>query len=128
MSETKPIDGITLKHLALYLPYGLKAVDEKNNIIEVYGINSYSNFIQNIFAEETLHFQQFKLLLRPLSDLTKEELRREWFWHHIDYLTHEKQSPLGAPFEMVQYLLSKHFDVFGLIDRGLAVNINDIQK
>ena len=25
-------------------------------------------------------------------------------------------------------LIKWHFDVFGLIDRGLAVNINDIQK
>jgi len=69
-----------------------------------------------------------KPILRPMSDLTKEELRDQGFWHHIDFLTHEKQPPIEAPFFMVRYLASKHFDIHGLIAKGLAIDINTLNK
>lgn len=40
-----------------------------------------------------------KLMLRPMSELTKDELRKQGFDSHIDFLTHEKGDPMRAPFE-----------------------------
>ena len=80
---------------------------------------------------------EIKPILKPFSELTKEELREHGFCSHIDFLTHEKRSPIGhaydygwkdgAPYEMVVYLFENHYDVFGLIDSGLAIDINTIK-
>lgn len=157
METSNPIEGITLKHLSPYLPYGLKVLNTYNQTLEVCGINMYSNFIQNVMGEETEHISNIRPLLRNLSDLTKEiEVNGERFvpieyfeigddsdsyniefdhgniklintlksisennnYHDVQYLPHA----------VVQKLYEWHFDVENLIGRGLAININDIQK
>lgn len=62
-----------------------------------------------------------KLMLRPMSELTKEELQKQGFESHIDWLTHEKGDPMKAPFEMVSYCIKQGFDVFGLEKSGQAI-------
>lgn len=68
-----------------------------------------------------------KPILRPLSDMTEEEqqemLRLHRFaeskllpWFHDTY------------FECIHYLLSKHFDLFGLIESGLAIDKTTIKN
>lgn len=64
-----------------------------------------------------------KLMLRPMSKLTKEELRKQGFESHCDFLTHEKGDPMRAPFEMVMYCIRQGFDVFGLIESGQAIDL-----
>lgn len=63
----------------------------------------------------------FKLLLRPLSDMTDSELT-EFNRLRISF-------EIGLSPEGFRYLLSKHFDLFGLIEAGLAIDktktIND---
>lgn len=160
---------LELKHLAVYLPYGLKCQYEgilngremsrqrkeyarENDpfpnweyfepVAEIKGLKiaplttirvfkkywmatcGVSNHGQKVFYSGT----GLTPILRPLSDLTKEELIEQGFSSHIDYLTQQKQDHLKAPFFMVQYLLSKHFDIFGLIENGLAIDINTITK
>jgi len=142
---------LELKHISPYLPYGLKCqtfwINEDNSIeeegiSEIVGIkidcdNSTENPIKVVrktrpnskyLTYYAYNYNECKPILRPLSDLTKDELREQGFWHHIDYLTHEKQNPIKAPYKMVEYLFSKHFDVFGLIESGLAIDINTITK
>lgn len=71
-----------------------------------------------------------KPILRPLSDLTKEEVKI------LDEMARTQKN--GEQFikretkffsgirtrsaEALHYLLSKHFDLFGLIDAGLAID------
>lgn len=44
------------------------------------------------------------------------------------YLSDNHDSPLEVnQLELFQYLFEHHFDVFGLIDKGLAVNINALK-
>jgi len=64
-----------------------------------------------------------KLMLRPMSDLTKEELIKQGFSSHIDWLTHEKGDPMRAPYKMVSYCIKQGFDVFGLIKSGQALDV-----
>lgn len=82
----------------------------------------------NIFSSIDLSYKQkkgreVKLVLHPMSKLTREELITQGFDSHIDYLTHEQQDPLKAPYEMVQYLIGRGFDVFGLIESNQAISI-----
>lgn len=137
---------LTLKDLSVYLPYKLKMIFEKSGrIIELTGIceTDYGNLIYETSDKDYgSALFNFKPILVPLSDLTQEELIQGKFNSHIDYLTHELQNPanktrLGAygkplwrvehaPYEMIEYLFSKHYDVFGLIDKKLAISIHDI--
>lgn len=69
----------------------------------------------------------FKPLLRPLSDMTHDELQEcgnmvydfsdepelnNHKWQDFDFITAEQ----------FQWLLKRHFDLFGLIDAGLALD------
>lgn len=90
----------------------------------------------------------FKPLLRPLSDLTQEiEHNGERFvpdeqlcgalkeldyivGHHNDYFSFRKNlyANKGFSFSEYQKLLEWHFDIFGLIQAGLAIDINTIKQ
>jgi hypothetical protein len=59
----------------------------------------------------------FKPILRPLSDMTETEKREVEGCLMDDY----EFGFLHKPFT-VKYLISKHFDVFGWIEKGLAIS------
>lgn len=68
---------------------------------------SYSNFHNFFFGED--HIQP---ILRPLSDMTKEESFR---WKQM---VKSYQSYAAT----VKYFLDRHFDLFQLIEAGLAID------
>ena len=116
---------LELKHLAPYLPYGLK-------IGKIKGFEAYRLMVCTENNSEEINIDpcvrlQYKPILRPLSDLTEKELRGQGFWHHIDFLIYDKADTTHIPYNMVVYLLSNHFDVFKLIDNGLAIDINTVK-
>lgn len=155
-NETNPIEGITLKELAPYLPYGLKGdlvnldyFDSQINC-ELYRIetgktkeNSKYEVIV-IVGDCESDIKDFTPYLRPLSDLTKDiEVNGKRFvpiecfenmYYTLDYrnqcieLMKDPRWLNQCDYMLVQHLIEWHFDVFGLIDQGLAVNINDIHK
>jgi len=118
---------LELHHLAGYLPYGLGLV--ARNVLSETPRRIYSNLnamnIMSLVEGDSL----YKPILRPLSDLTRKELELEGFDSHIDYLTYENKGSewtLKAPFNMVQYLLSQHLDIHGLIPQKLAIDKNTL--
>ena len=153
---------LELKHLAPYLPYGLK-VQTKTGVDRLCGImfsddtdyNSGNNTYHNInhplanLETHTEEFYDIKPILRPLHTVIrkmKDDKGREFipaaviwsvsaveeqefedygkiptYWHDaikVGYKSFEVRD-----FEL---LIQWHFDVFGLIEKGLAVNINSI--
>ena len=138
---------LEIKHLAPYLPYGLKAVDYFDGI----------RLIREIVTANIIGFTdcstKAKPILRPLSDLTKEiEHNGERFvpidelWNQtleqIDSNTYDdyffnkdlkttwicKENILQLEYVVVDKLFEWHFDVFGLIDAGLAIDINTLNN
>lgn len=111
-NEPKEIVGLKIgyiKQVGYYKNWTKYMIGVKNNGLQVhYGTD------------------RFKMILKPMSDLTKEELTKYGFTNHIDYLTHEKQDPMKAPYEMTEYLFKNHYDVFGLIEKCLAINIKKL--
>jgi hypothetical protein len=155
---------LELKHLAAYLPYGLKVQH-----------NSYSNgrldtiycsieclsdecVTFSSFMAEDYHFGskendcEFKPILRPLSMLGKEiEVNGERFipidWFEIgddcnnsvdygqgnvkligllkDMAKHKFIQLEYLNYGVVEKLCEWHFDIFGLIDAGLAIEMED---
>ena len=174
------MDKLELKHLATYLPYGLK-------IKLPYGILTLGNH-PNVHKDDQLInygsviIDQLKPILRPLSDLTKEiehngerfvplmrlfeiafgmmygseevdkfdfreldpedgsafgcfELNREWalvfrnnnFSCHKDYDGYKHQK-VNNQIQLFQSLFQWHFDVFDLLSKNLAIDINTLNQ
>lgn len=113
---------LELKHLAPYLPYGLDLV-----VIE-FGIEKMIGFINNevITTEDNADLSMVKPILRPLSELTIEDARG----HNYPDEGHLERSLLSghAPYEVWNEFVKEHFDVFGLIEKGLAIDINTLPK
>lgn len=145
---------IQVKHILPYLPYRLKVMVD-SNIHELKGIqvnpdtNSYYLMVYGL-TESVL---PFKLILRPLEDLNKyrDESANA---HEINMLMGknnkygnvtvdfdgtldlmctcgEGNSEFYLNFEIIEkfrdLLLSAHYDIFGLINQGLAIDINTTQ-
>lgn len=136
---------LELKHLAAYLPYKLKCQfvhsGKIGTISNIYTIGEgYNNDDIKISIDfsDGEHIWMFKPILRPLSDLTKEiEVNGENFVPNYNsdfkYFTPYELSyfiesiPHGLNYNQMQKLLEWHFDIFGLIDNGLAIDINTIK-
>jgi len=129
---------LELKHLAPYLPYGLKyrlygnfpiqkGVD--NWIEDIIEINPF-----NFTLEKVLTYETCKPILHPLSDIHKNEFNfiydKETDYYSInDWILLNAESRLTSKFsyEFWALLFENHFDVFGLIEQGLAVDINTLK-
>ena len=148
---------LTIEHLAPYLPYGLKIWSyELNKEIELYCLSKANEAVYINSTKFYYHVDKFKPILRPLSDLTKgiyhnekkfipiQKLKQNML---VDFEYKDKDGimsikfPKGnvciisickeiadeCPFGFYNKLIEWHFDVFGLIEKGLAININTIE-
>ena len=81
------------------------------------------------------HNNERKLILRPLSDLTKEIEHNgdkfvpcEQFKYDMECMLKEYDVDLDCmPYNVINSLIEWHFDIFSLIDKGLAVDINTLK-
>lgn len=139
--ETLEKRKLTLKDLAPYLPFGLKCIVGKEKVLLV-GLDSITEYwiIWKKLASSnqgcSYPSKNFKPILHPLSDLTRqiehngEKFTPDWKLQHIGDKMYE-----GFPYEVlkgrycdVQKLLEWHFDIFGLIDKDLARDVNTLDK
>ena len=131
---------LELKHLVSYLPYGLKIKDVKHgSVFEALNFittphQDFSLFKGNL--DQLINDKYLKPILFPLSSLTKDDIKNFYQFNNYDlksidlkewaedliFLINEKE-----PFQLSQfeYLFSKKFDVFGLIDAGLAEQVTE---
>lgn len=148
------MEQLKLEHLAPYLPYGLKFWDLNDNrtfISELYQL-TFNKSTRNWLIEDSEGILEelslFKPVLRPLSDLTEEiehngekfvpieklksDLMSFWcdsFDDFLEYLhdgNYESESLLQGSYRIVRKLQEWHFDTDGLIEKGLAIDINTL--
>ncbi len=144
---------LELKHLAPYLPYGLKGEtpngfgiitelrDNQHYSVKIEIEKRKDNAPKGIIKGKTVLEDDYhridivKPLFRPLSDLTKEiehngELLKYFFFgkggEHDYYVKKPIKKVTGLSYDRVQRLFELHFDVFGLIEKGIAVDINTL--
>jgi len=144
---------LELKYYAAYLPYDIKVYNIGTKKIEkIYELKKYVNpkneelfYIVTNSGHYSSLYQQ--LILRPLSDLTNEiEIGGKKFIPidelnkiHPDYkifieddecyikdLCNMNMTHICTNLEFYDKLLSWHFDLFGLIENNLAIDINTI--
>lgn len=73
---------------------------------------------------KSFKYSEIKLILRSLSDMTKKE-QEEYDGidnFQIEFCSDEQALRMECEAEKTQFLLSKRFDLFGLIEAGLAID------
>jgi hypothetical protein len=124
---------LELKHLAAYLPYGLKYLDNKNKIVDLKAIDNDIHFV-NFGWGDAKRYSEIKPILRPLSDLNKEITHSEKTFNPkfvIDMAFPSERmglNPATWSHRVITKLQEWHFDVFGLIEKGLAIDINTLKS
>ena len=130
---------LELKHLASYLPYGLKGfcTDDLQGVEIMNGLQKISDScIEVISDKEPMDLIYFKPILFPLSSLTKDDVKNFYQFNNDDFKSIDLKEwaedlmffiKTKEPFQLSQfeYLLSKKFDVFGLIEAGLAEPVTE---
>ncbi|MBC7654362.1 MAG: hypothetical protein H7098_07810 [Oligoflexus sp.] len=121
------MEKLELKEIVGYLPYKLQMTRNGfvGELLCVYTDKVFKVSCSN--WHESLEDDNFyKPILRPLSDLTKEiEVNGE---RKIisDYTLDKMSFNLGINY--LNTLFKYHFDVYGLINRGLAIDINTLDN
>ena len=99
------------------------AIEDSERKCKLAGINYSDGF--SINDEYNFRFKKyfpFKPLLRPLLDMTKEE-RDYVFSFEKGYDELKFIESLSVDAKITSYLLSKGFDLFGLIESGEAIDL-----
>jgi hypothetical protein len=144
-TRKKIMKTIELKHLAPYLPYGLdvETLDYKIDYVgkkydKLIGFHQWdkTGLLWSCILEggSKPDVTRIKPILRPLSDLTKEIehngekfVPMNRFFDEFGYLpntSHHEHLQVQVYYNILEW----HFDVFGLIDKGLAVDINTVRR
>ena len=132
-----------MKHIVPYLPYKLKIFVESDGFLqnnETFEINAITQNGVNVtiktFPFNTDYsFDEFKIILKPLSDLNKNIDKDEdvtfldWIIseYEIDVIAFIKVNGIERlPYEIMEYLFEWHFDVFGLREKDLCVYYDEL--
>ena len=132
------MEKLELKHLSPYLPYGLQIANKslKGNII-----NTYTMQVENYGNQGLLNaingVNQIPIL-RPLSDFDKIENELDlstdfessyyYIGNHVVFINTSDKTYLSDILTVNEWMFKNHFDVFGLIDAGLAIDINTVSN
>jgi len=138
---------LELKHLSPYLPYGLKVYNKNNKVdLTIVGCTHGLIIMHNEKYSQEFSFDKFqeynyKPILHPLSDLTEEiEHNGKKFVptenKNLIYIKNAVDTKLFdiqqlvcvASYSAYQKMFEWHFDVFGLIPEGLAIDINTLKE
>ena len=125
---------LELKHLVSYLPYDLKGIF-LNSIITL-SVNYFSKGTERGYDISAFLSNNIKPILFPLSSLTKDDVKNFYQFNNDDFKSIDLKEwaedlmffiKTKEPFQLSQfeYLLSKKFDVFGLIEAGLAEPVTE---
>jgi len=135
---------VEIKHIVPYLPYELKVIhEEAPTPLTVYGISIYDNKMVNIAGNSTLSIERCKPLLLPISELGRQapktvvgrrlvdEINKNCMYsldRYGDFYDLPEAMSVDDVWETYEGLFKYHFDVFGLIDQGLALNKLDYEQ
>lgn len=121
---------LELKHLAPYLPYELQIgwLSEKEEGV----FNTDSVVKMEMTADNIIYFSNnnnnTKPLFMPLSAFNNSEADTEIFNRAGAYTSVILNDISILPYFEVEILFKYHFDVFGLIEKGLAISMIDYTR
>jgi len=125
---------LNIKHLSPYLPYKLSIIDFKSKEPYPMEMEGFDTHLNKIIAERmNWEYNEVKPVLRNLSDLTKEIGHNGKKVTPYEYISTSKKDSqenmrrIGngnvdmLAWWKIERLLQLHFDVFGLIKAGCAI-------
>ena len=126
---------LELKHLAAYLPYGLEVIfnGKKDRLCGImfsddtdyrYTKDTFHNINHPLANLETqaVEFEDIKPILHSLSDFNNSDADSEIEDKCKAFVSVKLNDVSEFPYWQFEILIKHHFDVFGLIDKGLAIN------
>ena len=115
---------LELKHLAPYLPYGLKIRYIERNETHIFDTSNLK-----AVCSEQIHLRP---ILRPLSDFTDinsesmNKLNTDLnIQMELNKLALKFKHYTSCSYSTMQLCFENHIDVFGLIEKGLAIDFNE---
>jgi len=147
---------LQLSELAAYLPYQMHILRD-GKIVELCGIEKPYKTNEDYYLRgetkqingtyrQTLSFRvyekdlpNFKPILRPMSDFDKlgndfdlsTDFEGAYYTgnsNEVAFINTSDKTYLSDILTVNEYLFSNHFDVFGLIEAGLAIDINSLNN
>lgn len=120
--------NLLLKDLTARLSCGIKIQFNFNKAVYVLeGINTSTSTV-TFNRCITCYIDSVKPYLFPMSSMTEEQKKEYNYWKHDVPICHyeygdviEEQELLESP-ESFNYLIENHFDYYGLIPKGLAID------
>lgn len=139
---------LTIKHIAPYIPYGLKVIYHDKEVGLLNGlsdINDYDTIKLAIDYKDLEHIWMFKPILRPMSDFEIDlSIRKDFddlyymtmYTDRDSYGSYEDCGEYFSKFQeiglipkmVLDFMYENHLDVFGLIEQNLAISIHDLEK
>ena len=137
---------LELKHLSAYLPYGLRVRHFEWGNWELDGLDVMLNEVKLIGEKSQDQgwelIGNIKPILRPLSDLNENIPFANAEYHWAALISCSSQEMDGyindvnngvfdyedLKYWQIERLFENHIDVFGLIESGLAIDINTIKE
>ena len=128
---TKENKELLLKDLSSRLPYN-PMVEYKGETYNVSGITVGRLVLCKPFMSCALNeyplVEEVKLYLYPLSSMTEEQKKEYNYWKHDVPVCHYEYGDVIEELELLEspesfnYLIENHFDYYGLIPKGLALD------
>lgn len=128
---TKENKELLLKDLSSRLPYN-PMVEYKGETYNVLGITVGRLVLCKPFMSCALNeyplVEEVKLYLYPLSSMTEEQKKEYNYWKHDVPVCHYEYGDVIEELELLEspesfnYLIENHFDYYGLIPKGLALD------
>jgi hypothetical protein len=127
------MEKLELKHIAPYLPYNVKLMF-KGKDIDRLSFKKY--YILKEIQEGFICVNGYRTnnksylpILRPIEELydssTDFGIK---IVHYFNFRTNVKLDCKNFPYHVMEQLFKNHFDVFGLIEKGLAVSYSDVES
>ncbi len=132
---------LEVKHLAPYLPYGLKLVFENYplhtkdcphvRILELDCGHDFNLYLQRghikpILNPKThIHNLQHEILIRWGGGLA-DRAKSEWLKTMTDDMLYSAYNSLR--YDFIEFMAEHHIDIFGLIPARLAIDINTLNN
>jgi hypothetical protein len=131
---------LELKHLTPYLSYGINCKISESDQNYDMPKNGDNIKLNTALLHHSITLNQFILspILRPLSDLMKSTWINKFYlefgggYKNLTQYRHKNldnflySAYTSLPYKIVNKMFELHFDVFGLIEKELAIDINTL--
>jgi hypothetical protein len=120
------MEKLELKYLAPYLPYGILVGDGRTpfELTEFNFCNVYP-YITQIYLRPLSDIKQFEDIMDEFSEYSWDAFENHFF---CDLLGRSLNCFDVVNYTIMELCFKHHLDIFGLIDKGLAVSYSDMQS